>query len=520
MRRGAKLSIIVQAGGEGTRMQGLTKVKPKALIPIKGKPVLFHLFDQFPEAEFSIIGDYKYEVLEAYLATFAGGVNYRLLRPCEKGNAAGIRRALEDVPEGRPVLLIWSDLMLAEEFRLPEPREGCQVGVVDFPCSRRLLPGGSLAKEPGGCGAADGVAGMYYFDTKAWLRDLPEGGSFFGWLQSHPEIPLHPLPLPRCTDLGTLSAYQKAESTDHRCRPYNRVDVLEDKVIKTALTEEAAKLIEREVAWYRRMAAYGFSAMPRLLGTNPLTLERIQGGSVFLAQQGEEQRRRTLDAIITAVLEMHSLDSAPASAADLRTEYYDKTLHRLQSIRRALPFADQAEICINGTPCANLLCCPQRLLRAVESTLMGISTYCPIHGDCQLTNTLLGPDGRVYFIDARGYFGSSQILGDARYDWAKIYYAIAGNFDQFNVKRFSLDFPAEGGARYSIASGGWEHLVPHFTARIPAAEANLCQIRLIHAIIWLSMASHAWEDYDSMCVAFLHGLTLFHEWELDYDAAQ
>ena len=31
-------------------------------------------------------------------------------------------------------------------------------------------------------------------------------------------------------------------------------------------------------------------------------------------------------------------------------------------------------------------------------------------------------------------------------------------------------------------------------------------IKLIHAIIWLSLTTYAWEDYDSICGAFYNGL--------------
>lgn len=42
------MKVIVQAGGLGTRMQAMTASKPKALIDVRNKPILFHLFDTFP----------------------------------------------------------------------------------------------------------------------------------------------------------------------------------------------------------------------------------------------------------------------------------------------------------------------------------------------------------------------------------------------------------------------------------------------------------------------------------------
>ena len=491
-------------------MGKLTSHKPKVLVPVEGRPILFHLFAQFPEAEFVIVGDYMYEVLESYLGAFAPqGLRYKLVRSTgKKGNAAGIRDALEHVPAGEPLMLVWSDLILSKDFTPDTTVRGCQVGTVPFPCSWSLTPAG-LEKTPST--GENGVAGLFVFDDKSWLADLPDDGSFSRWLQMRADIPLSPLPLTGCRDVGTLDAYHRVETTENRCRPYNKIELQEECIIKTALTPEAETLIAREVTWYTRMAEWGFSAMPKLLGTQPLTLERIRGENIFLSELNEQQKVQTLDNMISAVLEMHSYAKAPADEADLLQEYYRKTIDRLHSIRTALPMAEQDFILINGRRCINVLRHPETLEAAVRETLLGIKEYCPIHGDCQLTNTLVDAQGRVFFIDARGYFGKSQVLGDPRYDWAKIYYAISGNFDQFNVKNFTLSLNA-GAVQYAIGSGGWEGLVEHFFSRVPASEANISQIRLIHTIAWLSMGSHVWEDYDSMCVAYFNGLYLFQEW--------
>ena len=501
--------VVIQAGGLGKRMGRLTMHKPKALIPVKGLPLIFHLFRQFAEAEFVVIGDYKYEVLERYLRTFAKDVNYKLVRAHGEGNVAGLHDALQLVPDDEGVLLVWCDLLLAEDFVPDTTVEGCQVGVVDFPCSW-CLHEGQLEKATAAPG--EGVAGLFLIDRASRLRNLPTEGSFTRWLQARTDIALTPLALPGCIDVGSEAAYKRIESTANRCRPYNRLEFTDGRVIKTALTEEAQKLLEREIRWYEWMERHGFSAIPQMYAKHPLTLERIHGTNIFLSQLNEQQKADTLNRLIEAVTQMHSLASAPASMEDIRTEYFGKTIARLRSIESALPFAEQESIRINGRDCMNVLRTPERLESAVERTLVGIKAYCPIHGDCQLTNTLRDTDGNIFFIDARGYFGSSQVLGDPRYDWAKIYYAISGNFDQFNVKNFSYEI-TEGDVQFAITSGGWEPLLKIFLDRIPPQEADLTQIQLIHAIIWLSMASHAWEDYDSMCVAFFHGTLLFHEWE-------
>ena len=42
-------------------------------------------------------------------------------------------------------------------------------------------------------------------------------------------------------------------------------------------------------------------------------------------------------------------------------------------------------------------------------------------------------------------------------------------------------------------------------------KAEIENIKFIHAVIWLSLASHCREDYDSMCLAFYNGVYLINE---------
>ncbi len=505
------MKIIVQAGGLGTRMKSLTTSKPKALIPVFNKPILFHLFDLFnePSNEFIIIGDYMYDVLDNYLTTFAKDKRYILIKAQGKGNAAGIKEALRFVPDNEAVMLIWSDLIPPNNFKIDTSIPGCQVGVVDFPCSWCLVDN-KLVHEKGD---KNGVAGLYVFDNKSRLETLPTEGSFTTWL-SQQNFPLSALSITDCRDVGTLQAYQSLDNTKFRCRPYNHIEVRDNEVVKTGLTDEAKIFIRREVAWYKLAQKLGFMDIPRLIHEEPMTLSRIKGQNLFLSTLSSDGRRAALTKMTDALAHLHSLSRVDANSWDLYTEYFTKTINRLISIAPALPFSGQETIIINGKSCINVLKRQEVLRSAVLNTLM--DTYFTLyHGDCQLTNTLLDEHGNVFFIDPRGYFGQTKNLGDVRYDWVKVYYAIRGNFDQFNVKRFNLVLKDES-VDFSISSGGWEFLESEFFKCIPKGEGSEKEIKLIHAIVWLSLASHAWEDFDSMCVAYYNGLVLFNDWLEEY----
>lgn len=119
--------IIIQAGGKGTRLEGLTRNKPKCLVPYDNLPIIFHLFRKFEGASFTIIADYKIEVLQKYLTIFAKGIDYRILRAKDEGTIAGIAEAISEFSENEPFMIIWCDLILSKEFKLPNMGESREI---------------------------------------------------------------------------------------------------------------------------------------------------------------------------------------------------------------------------------------------------------------------------------------------------------------------------------------------------------------------------------------------------------
>ena len=108
------MHIIVQAGGRGSRLRHHTWNKPKCLVSVKGKPLLYHLFDKFPNAHFHIIGDYAFDQLEKYLEVNKPVVPYTLTKTDEKGTCSGISDALKKVPPEDELIITWSDLIINE----------------------------------------------------------------------------------------------------------------------------------------------------------------------------------------------------------------------------------------------------------------------------------------------------------------------------------------------------------------------------------------------------------------------
>lgn len=70
------MKIIILAGGFGTRLSEYTEDIPKPMVPIGGKPILWHIMDifaQFGHNDFYLALGYKAEIVKDYF------LNYRML---------------------------------------------------------------------------------------------------------------------------------------------------------------------------------------------------------------------------------------------------------------------------------------------------------------------------------------------------------------------------------------------------------------------------------------------------------
>ena len=106
------MRALVLIGGFGTRLRPLTLEVPKQLIPIAGKPMLYHVLDLLPpevdEAVFAT--GYKADVIDAYVRAHPPRVRVRTVPEAEPlGTGGGMRNAGDGI--GDPFVLLNSDVI-------------------------------------------------------------------------------------------------------------------------------------------------------------------------------------------------------------------------------------------------------------------------------------------------------------------------------------------------------------------------------------------------------------------------
>ncbi|MCR4792615.1 MAG: NTP transferase domain-containing protein [Lachnospiraceae bacterium] len=502
--------IVVQAGGKGTRLKYLTQNKPKALVPVDNLPMLFHLFRKYPDKKFIIIADYKKDVMRKYLEAFAE-VKYIVVEASGTGTCGGVKQAIDLLPDNEAFMLVWSDLILPADLALPEEYtninlvpEKDYVGLSQtFPC-RWKYENGKFAEERS---EEFGVAGFFLFTDRLKLKGVPESGELVRWFGEQ-SMAFGTVGLAGTKEFGLIEEYEKLEIS--KCRPFNRITINGDVLTKEPVDAQGRKLAKRESSWYEKAQNLGIDILPRIYATSPLQMELIHGQNIYECDLAYDERKTILEKLVASLAKLHESDRIPSDPFSVREAYYSKTFDRLSKIRDMLPFADERCITVNGRKCRNVFFYRRELEKKLDNLINDCEEFAFIHGDCTFSNMMLRDDGEPVLIDPRGYFGFTEMYGDIRYDWAKIYYSIAGNYDRFNLKKFKLEISESGEAEVSlqIESNGWEDLADYF---LELTGCDSYEIKLLHAVIWLSLTTYAWQDYDSVCGAFYNGLYYLEE---------
>ncbi len=498
------LKIIIQAGGKGTRLEGLTRNKPKCLVPVNNLPIIFYAFRKFPNAEFTIIADYKTDVLKNYLNAFGSQYNYKFVKATKKGTASGIKEAISTYEDNEPFMIIWCDLILSNGFQVPT-KKGNYIGISkDFECRWSYI-NNRFVKEPS---KENGVAGLFIFENKKILENITEEGALVGWLEKQ-NIKFNRLDLYGSKEIGTLLSYSDNNDSTPRCRPFNSMEFNGDIIIKRGINEQGKKIAIDEINWYKHVKESGFKNIPEIFEYEPLKMKRVQGKNIFEYDcLTKSQKKEILRKLIEALKELHNLEPAqPVNIQDVEDNFINKTFERLSKVEKLVPFADEKFIKINGRYYKNVFFNKEELKEEIEKLYP--TEFRLIHGDCTFSNLMFDTyDMKAVLIDPRGYFGKTKFYGDVDYDWAKLYYSVVGDYDQFNRKKFTLDI-REKDVELAIKSNSWSDMKEFFFDCLPGV--NKTKIKLLHAIIWLSLTTYAWEDYDSICGAFYNGVIKLNE---------
>lgn len=496
------LNVIIQAGGRGSRMRNLTWNKPKCLLPYNGKPILYHVFDKFPNANFFIISDYKKEILEKYLQINNPQVNYKIVESFGKETCAGIKSCLEYIQQDEEIIICWSDIIFENFFPIPKIKLPTIYRTNKFASRYEITDDKKLIKRKTN---VNGVAGIFYIPNKNLLSNVDDDGSFMKWfLKNMPEYNV--LDNQEIIESGEYDEYKILTNKKINHRFFNNIKIYDDCVLKQCINSEYEYLIDNEINWYNKISEYKIKNIPKIINYSPYILEKIKGYHLFDVDKDEVIKQQLIK-IINVLREIHDKDILIAIEDQTNLVYVKKTLDRVQKIQKILPFNNKEFITINGLKCANVFFNKdktQEIFKKISKQL-SVKYFKPIHGDPSLSNIIIKEEQPI-LIDPRGYFDKKGIWGDPRYDFAKLYFSCIGKYDLFNKKNFILYLDNDT-VEIFFQETKLEYISKEIFENIFEKE-ELNKIKLIHALIWFSMSAYSIEDVDSIIAS--HYLGLFY----------
>ena len=495
------LYIIVQAGGRGSRLRHHTWNKPKCLVSLDGTPLLYHLFNRFPSARFMIIGGYAFDVLKNYLQVNPPKIEYELIQAnTQGGTSSGISQALEKIPANARLLLSWSDLIIHHLPPWTLDHKPVIYTTSNFTCRWSITETGAIKEI---AATVRGIPGLFFFPQASMLPAPPDEGEFVHWLSISMQD-YSTIDCPDIEELGDFTAIELHNKRSGFSRFFNKIDIKDTQVQKTVVDSDYATLHQHEVAWYREAHQLGFKRIPRVYSENPLTLEKIKGRHAYeMLEINANEKRALLKDYLDTLMDLHQKSTAPNQPSDIEQVYLSKTRNRVLEIARLIPGFERADVTVNGKKCRNPF--TQKHINLLDSLLPRLmpKQFVPIHGDPTFSNTIIDHHHHAWFIDPRGYFAQPGIMGDAYYDFAKVYYSAVGGYDSFNRKKFKLYMDNETVEvlmdKPLFADVAQELFNDYFATEIH-------RIEIIHGLIWLSLTAYAKDDVDSIIASFYLGL--------------
>lgn len=489
-------TVIIQAGGLGTRLLPHTLNKPKCLVPLNGKPILEYNLQKFKNCKIIIIGDYKIDILQSYIDTFYKEYNINIVKATGTGTCSGLKDALHLVKDEEPICLIWSDLILEEDIEHDKNFDIQVYTTNSFPC-RYKFKNKKIIKE---LTNKSGIIGLFTFKNKNYLSDLPESGSFVGeWLKNKTDIIKKNIN--HVKEIGTLDSLKK-ESNKLFCRFFNKVSKKNNKIIKECIHKKYNNVHEDEKNWYQHLVNKNYGNIPKIYSFNPLTLQYIKSRQCHIDFFSEKEKIIILENLIKALENLHSIETIDSNYQDINKIYVKKTLERVQKTSGVIPFFEHKELIINNVLNKNPFH-PENYEKFINDlNSIKCKKYNIIHGDPTFSNILIKNNLEIVFIDPRGSFGDTKIYGDRDYDLAKLFYSLNGNYDSINLKKYNINY-VNNIVDYNLTNSGWSNLTDNFY-KLSNIDKN--KNLLLNSSIWFSLCGYTIEDFDSILIAFIKGV--------------
>ena len=147
-------------------------------------------------------------------------------------------------------------------------------------------------------------------------------------------------------EFGLLEEYEKLEQ--EKCRPFNRITINGDVLVKEAVDVQGEILAARERAWYDKAAQNQIDILPVIYKKKPLEMEYIKGKNIYECNLRHDEKKQVLQKLVTSLQNLHQSEAVSPDSFSMKEAYYTKTMHRLARLEDLVPVARERVFVVNG----------------------------------------------------------------------------------------------------------------------------------------------------------------------------
>jgi len=501
-------SLIIPCAGLSERIKEKYYFD-KCLLPVKQSPIIFEIIKSWENYidEVIIVGNKKNEnIIREYLQNFYwGDLNIKYVTS-HHGTLYAVSDGLHKA-SNKDVIVNWCDVCVKQKVHhFLDINKNIVLTTNKIDC-RWKFKNGKFEEKSFGEGLDNGIFGIFTLHdisipSNSCDDQCFDCNEFEIWKYLDPNSFIG-ITYEEFYDIGDSNKYclsLRMDDNSTQIRKFNSITMYDNVVVKKT---SSSTIKSSEEKWYKENK---FSFVPKIYNYNPLVMERLDAKPAFLYLNNENENE-ILDIIFSVAKEIHtSKDTIECDVDSCWKEYYWKTCNRLRKVDFMFGFKD--DFFIDGIRCIN----PMDIIYKNRNMINRIipETFHVIHGDLQLSNLLLTPSFDKKVIDPRGYFGNTEIYGDAAYDYAKMFYGFCGMYGVFNSGNNSVVIKEKNNFELIplLSKEDYKRREELFIKKLKEVDyikINMDKIHFLHAIIWLSVTEYISNDVLSCLYAYLNG---------------
>lgn len=493
--------VVILGAGLATRLYPITHHIPKVLVNYGQHTILKHLYDLYQglgAEEIIVVVHSKFlEITQGYAKM--NNLNVRFVCVDEAYGSAYAISKIDDI-QGHDVVFNWCDVIPTfKNFHWNEDR----IYTHGNECRYKLVDG--EIKNVGQTGG--NIVGIYQcsdfkierFTNIEQANEYFRGRDFIDFFEGT-ATPNEGI-LSNLVDLGDMPKLINAHKEMGVIpRDFNKVEITENMVYKSAVNEKGITLQKIEYDWYMNVESNSVPTIYNYRGEgegNMISMERIKGQELSKCFENADLEK------LFKALDFAETTFCPTDGEyyrDMKFEIIDKVVDRCKSIEPLTQAFGKINY-VNGIKIGRL----EPMLKRAFAHLVAHHEnriYSVIHGDPNFSNTFKTNDGEIKFIDPRGYFGMTQLFGPKMYDVCKVLYALTG-YDKFNSD--------ETWGGLSVSENKLKVEIEPLVEGIFESKEFTDLERLWVAVIWIALGGYFKNNPLKAYSAYYYGMLLLTE---------